>query len=85
MLSQLLSTINTAFLPAAVTTGKEFLKFDLKSLLWLRPVHTAEKHRPTMFHTATVIPERSGPIILYNTPLSGLRVLSYSFDSMTCI
>ena len=25
---------------------------------------------PTMFHTATVRPERSGPIILYNTPLS---------------
>ncbi len=24
----------------------------------------AVKHRPTMFHTATVVPKRSGPIIL---------------------
>ncbi len=37
-------------------------------LLWLRPLHTAEKHRPTMFHTATVRPKRSGPSIRYNTP-----------------
>ncbi len=29
-----------------------------------------EKHRPTMFHTGTVRPERSGPNILYNTSLS---------------
>ncbi len=34
-----------------------------------RPLHTAEKHRPTMFHKATVKPTRSGPSILYNTPL----------------
>ncbi len=38
--------------------------------LWLRPLHTAEKHRPTMFHTATVKPTRSGPSILYNTPFN---------------
>ncbi len=38
-----------------------------------KPVHTAEKHRPTMFHKATVKPTRSGPSILYNTPLSTLR------------
>ncbi len=31
--------------------------------------HTAEKHRPTMFHKATVGPKRLGPIILYDTPL----------------
>ena len=41
------------FLPAAVITGKEFFKFNLEYLLWLRPLHTAEKHRPTTFHTAT--------------------------------
>ncbi len=69
ILSQLLSTKNTAFLPAAVITGKEFLSFDLEYLLWLRPLHTAEKHHPTMFHTATVRPTRSGPNILYNTSL----------------
>ncbi len=39
-------------------------------ILWLRPLHTAEKHRPTMFHTVKVRPKRSGPSILYNTPLS---------------
>ena len=43
-------------------------------LLWLRPLHTAEKHRPTMFHTATVKPTKSGPSILYNTPLSWVDV-----------
>ncbi len=48
------------------TTG---ISFDLEYLLWLRPLHTAEKHRPAMFHTATVRPKRSGPSILYNTPL----------------
>ena len=32
--------------------------------------HNAKKHCPTMFHTATVRPKRSGPIILYNTPLT---------------
>ncbi len=35
-----------------------------------RTLHTAEKHHPTMFHTATVRPTRSGPNILYNTSLS---------------
>ena len=34
------------------------------------PYYTAEKHHPTMFHTATVRPTRSGPNILYNTSLS---------------
>ncbi len=37
----------------------------------IRPLHTAEKHRPTMFHTGTVRPKRSGPSILYNTHLRG--------------
>ncbi len=35
----------------------------------VRTEHTAEKHRPTMFHTAIVRPKRSGPGILYNTSL----------------
>ncbi len=78
MLSQLLSTKNTAFLPAAVITGKGFLYFDLEYLLWLRPLHTAEKHRPTMFHTATVKPRRLGPSILYNTPLMPGKLRDYS-------
>ncbi len=49
------------------------LKFTFNALIqqkWLRPLHTAEKHHPTMFHTATVRPTRSGPNILYNTSLS---------------
>ncbi len=46
------------------------LKFMFNALIQQqRPLHTAERHRPTMFHTATVRPKRSGPIILYNTPL----------------
>ncbi len=44
-------------------------------LLWLRPLHTAEKHHPTMFHTATVRPTRSGPNLLYNTSLKAMAVL----------
>ncbi len=32
------------------------------------PQKLVETHRPTMFHTATVTPTRSGPSILYNTP-----------------
>ncbi len=39
-------------------------------VVWLRPLHTAKKHCPTMFDTATVRPKKLGPIILYNTPLS---------------
>ncbi len=65
-----MSTKNTAFLLAAVIPGKEFLSFDLEYLLWLRPLHTAEKHHPTMFHTATVRPTTSGQNILYNTSLN---------------
>ncbi len=38
-----------------------------KYLLWLRPLHTAKKHHPTMF---TVRHKRSGPNILYNTSLT---------------
>ncbi len=34
------------------------------------PLFRNDKHRPTMFHTATVRPRRSGPRILYNTPLT---------------
>ncbi len=54
---------------AAVITGKGFFKVDVEYLLRLRPLHTAEKHHPTMFHTAAVMirPTRSGLIILYNT------------------
>ncbi len=36
----------------------------------LRPLHTAEKRRPTMYHTDTARPTRSGPRILYNTSLN---------------
>ena len=60
-----------------IVRHKKMLKFTFNALiqqqylLWLRPLHTAEKHCPTtMFHTATVRPKRSGPSILYNTPLS---------------
>ena len=42
----------------------------------LRPIHTAEKHRPTMFHAATVRLKRSGPSILYNTPLNKANLIS---------
>ena len=35
----------------------------------IESVHTSEKHRPAMFHTATVRPTKPGPNILYNTPL----------------
>ncbi len=39
-------------------------------IIWFSDrIHTAEKHHPTMFHTATVRPTRSGPNILYNTSL----------------
>ncbi len=44
--------------------------FDLEYLLWLRALHTAEKHHPTMFRIATVRPKRSGANILYNTSLN---------------
>ena len=40
--------------------------------LTIMVVHTAERHHPTMFHTGTVRSKRSGPIILYNTPLMDL-------------
>ncbi len=46
-------------------------KSNLEYRLWLRPLHTAQKHHPTMFHKATVKPTISGPSILYNTPLRG--------------
>ena len=55
--------------------------FDLEYLLWLRPLHTAEKHHPTMFHTATVRPTRSGPNILYNT---SLNEISAFFEYYNC-
>ena len=55
------------------------LNFDLEYLLWLRPLHTAERHRPTMFHTATVRHGRSGPRILYNTPLNFLLIFGYKW------
>ncbi len=48
------------------------LKFTFNALiqqLWLRALHTAEKHHPTMFCTATVRTKRSGQNILYNTSL----------------
>ncbi len=49
------------------------LKFTFNALIQqLRPLHTAEKHHPTMSHTATVRHKRSGPRILYNTSLNEL-------------
>ena len=42
-------------------------KFTFNALI--QP-HTAEKHRPTTFHTATARPKRSGLRILYNTSLT---------------
>ncbi len=56
-------------------------EFDLEYLPWIRPLHTAEKHRPTMFHTATVRPRRSGPRILYNTPLKRCGDI-YSWENL---
>ena len=41
------------------------ITLDLEYHLWLRPLHSAEKHHPTRFHTATVRPTRSGPRTLY--------------------
>ncbi len=55
---------------------KRYFTSDFEFTLWtisnplVTNLHTAEKHRPTMFHTATVRPRRSGPKILYNTPLN---------------
>ena len=55
------------------------LPYYMVYLLWLRPLHTAQKHCPTIFHTATVRPKRSGPIIkesfINNIAMSLLRVL----------
>ena len=44
---------------------------NLRLMLWFsnNKSNTAEKRRPTMLQTATVRPRRSGPRILYNTPL----------------
>ncbi len=53
--------------------AQKMLKFAFNALiqqLWLRALHTAEKHHPTMFRKATVRPKRSSPYILYNTSLS---------------
>ena len=36
-------------------------------------IGTVLPYHPTMFHTATVRPTRSGPNILYNTPLRPLH------------
>ncbi len=51
-------------------------------ILWIFRL-TVEKHRPTMFHTATVKPTRSGPTILYKTPLrncnKSLDILASTF------
>ncbi len=64
--------------------AQKMLKFTFNALipqqylLWLRPLHTAEKQRPTMFHTATVRPKWSGPSILYNTPLNDLSPSNYT-------
>ncbi len=44
--------------------AQKMLKCSFNALIqWLL-------HHPTMFHTATVRPKRSGPSILYNTSLS---------------
>ena len=44
--------------------AQKMLKFTPNALIQQQLVH-----RPTMFHTATVRPTRSGPSILYNTSL----------------
>ena len=53
------------------TVRQKMLKFTFNALI---QQHIAERHRPTMFHTATVSPRRSGPKILYNTPLTGANL-----------
>ncbi len=62
--------------------AQKMLKFTFNALiqqLLLQLLHTAEKHHPTMFHTATVRPTRSGPNILYNTSLILRNILVYGF------
>ncbi len=58
------------------------LKFTFNALI--------QQHCPTMFHTATVRPKRSGPSILYNTPLTevvnskfSLKILHQSTSTST--
>ncbi len=46
-------------------------------------LHTAEKHHPTLFHTATVRPKRPGPRILYNTSLNGIALTCLVFSDIT--
>ena len=41
----------------------------LEYILWLRLLHTAKNHGPTMFHMATVSHKRWDPCILYRTSL----------------
>ena len=41
------------------------------------PLHIAEKDHPPMFHTATVRPKRSDPILLYYTPLIFVFEMSF--------
>ncbi len=50
--------------------ARNFHNFDLEYILWLRLLHTAENHGPTMFHMATVRHKRWDPCLLYRTSLS---------------
>ncbi len=44
--------------------------------MWLRLLHTAENHGPTMFHMATVSHKRWDPCLLYRTSLMLLVIKS---------
>ncbi len=61
---------NTAFL--LVSRFKEFPKFDLEYILWLRPLHTAKNLCPAMFHTVTVRPKRRRRSLLYHTTFTAI-------------
>ncbi len=62
---------NTASLPAAGILHKQFLKFKLEYLLWLRPLHTAKYRYPAAYITAIAMPNRSHFGIPLRTSLSG--------------
>ncbi len=58
-MAQLLSTKNTASWPAAGVLHKQFSKFNLESILWLRLFHTAKKCCTATCIRATATPNRS--------------------------
>ncbi len=67
-MSQLLSTKNTASLPAAGVQCVQFLKFKLEYLTSnnIRPFHITENQYPAVCKTAAVMPTRS----LFEIPIS---------------